>query len=461
MEERGLKTGWYIPNRLNEGYGLNKEAIKKIKEQGYNLIITVDCGISSIEEVDYANSLGMEVIITDHHEPIEILPKALAIVNAKRKDSVYPFRELAGVGTTFKLIQAISNKLQLDRKKSLKYLDLVCVGTISDIVPLIDENRVITKFGLRLVKETRNIGLKTLLSSMGLKDINVYSISFGVAPRINACGRLGYENEALELLLTNNITKAKDITEKLNKYNLERQTIEKNILVEADKEIAKEIDEKSSIILGKENWHNGVIGIVASKIVEKYSKPTILVCFDGNIGKGSGRSIPNFQLHQALQEISEFLEQYGGHSMAVGLTVKKENFEKFREAFEKYAESKNVKEYVPTINIDGVITKLNINEEFLNELELLQPFGEKNREPIFIYKSLKINSIRTLSEGKHIKLNLNDEGKHIDAIGFNLGHLADEYLIGDRVDIVGTLEKNQYNGNVEIQINVKDMMKSL
>lgn len=223
LEEQGLKTGEYIPNRLNEGYGLNKEAVKNISEQGYTLIITVDCGISCIEEIEYAKELGMEVIVTDHHEPGEIIPDCLAVVDAKRKDNKYPFNQLAGVGVVFKLIQSISLKLNLEAKEYLKYLDIVCVGTISDIVPLIDENRVITKLGLKLVEKTRNIGLKTLLESTGYKEINSTTISFGIAPRINACGRMGEEKEALELFLTNNIQEAKQISERLNQYNIERQ----------------------------------------------------------------------------------------------------------------------------------------------------------------------------------------------------------------------------------------------
>ena len=215
LKERNLQVGEYIPNRLNEGYGLNKEAVKKIAEQGYKLIITVDCGVSCIEEIKYATELGLEIIVTDHHEPAEELPKCLAIVNAKRKDSQYPFNQLAGVGVVFKLIQAISIKLNLDNKEYLKYLDIVCVGTISDIVPLVDENRVITKLGLKLVPITKNIGLRTLLASTGYKEVNSTTISFGIAPRINACGRMGEEKEALRLFLTNDLHEAKEITERL------------------------------------------------------------------------------------------------------------------------------------------------------------------------------------------------------------------------------------------------------
>lgn len=323
LNDRGLKTGHYIPNRLEEGYGLNKNAIEEIIQQKYTLMITVDCGISGIEEIDICNKLGIDTIITDHHEQLEELPKAYAIIDAKRKDNKYPFRGLAGCGVVFKLIQAISKRLGLDDKEYLKYLDIVCVGTISDIVPLVDENRVIAKLGLKLVAQTRNIGLRTLIIESGYKKIDSNTISFGVAPRINACGRMGYQEEALKLFLTNNIEEAREITNNLNKYNIQRQAKEKEIFEQAIKELEKEdIDNLNSIVLCGNNWHHGVIGIVASKLTEKFFKPTILICFEDNIGKGSGRSLPGFDLHEALVQSSEFLDKYGGHEMAVRFIFK-------------------------------------------------------------------------------------------------------------------------------------------
>ena len=299
LTDRNALVSEYIPNRLYEGYGLNKQAIKKIVDDKYNLIITVDCGISGIEEVEYANSLGIETIVTDHHEPGETLPKALAVVDAKRKDNQYPFNSLAGVGVVFKLIQAISQKLNLEEKEYLKYLDLVCLGTISDIVPLIDENRVITKLGLKLVEVTKNIGLKTLLNISGYKTIDSNTISFGIAPRINACGRMGHAKEALNLFFAENEEEANQIAQRLNEYNKERQEIEKRIFDEAVEKIEKENniksyylqeikkikENKAVIVLGKENWHHGVIGIVSSKITEMYFKPSILICFEEEMRK--------------------------------------------------------------------------------------------------------------------------------------------------------------------------------
>lgn len=462
LEERGMNVANHIPNRLEEGYGLNKEAIKQIADDGYKLIITVDCGISGIEEIEYANSLGIRTIITDHHEPLDELPKAIAVVDAKRKDNKYPFNQLAGVGVVFKLIQAIGIKLGLNEKEYLKYLDLVCVGTISDIVPLVDENRVIAKLGLKLVNVTRNLGLKYLLQATGYKQIDSNAISFGIAPRINACGRMGHETEALDIFLSNDIDEVKELTEKLNNYNKTRQETEKKIVEEALELIEKNKEnEKSAIVLGSSGWHHGVIGIVSSKITETYFKPSILVSFENGLAKGSGRSIPGFDLHEALCKSSKYLEKYGGHSMAVGLSLKEENFEAFKNEFEKIAKESKVEEILPIIYIDGVVKQEDIKPEHIKELEKLEPFGEGNKMPLFAYKGLKINSIRALTEGKHLKLTLKDDNIIIDAIGFNMGNLVNDYLIGDKVDVVGVLEINSFNGIESVQINLKDIMKSI
>ncbi|HBC84575.1 MAG TPA: single-stranded-DNA-specific exonuclease RecJ [Clostridiales bacterium] len=461
LADRGIVADTYIPNRLDEGYGLNKKAIEEIAKQNYTLMITVDCGISGIEEVEYANSLGIETIITDHHEQAETIPNALAVVDAKRKDNKYPFNQLAGVGVVFKLIQAIGFSLGLEEKEYLKYLDLVCVGTISDIVPLVDENRVIAKLGLKLVEVTRNLGLKTLLDTVGYKKIDSITISFGVAPRINACGRMGYQEEALKLFLTKDLEEAKNISNKLNEYNKERQDKEKRIFAEAIEKIEKGEKDKSCIILGNENWHHGVIGIVASKVTDMYFKPSILICFEEQgDGKGSGRSIPGFDLHEALTKCDKYIEKFGGHSMAIGITVKRDNFEEFKKQFEEYAKNSDIDKIIPIIYIDEEITLKDINLKAVQELQLLEPFGEGNKMPLFLYKNLKIDSIRALSEGKHLKLTLKDDNMLIDAIGFNMGDYTNDYLIGDKVDVVGNLEINSFNGIDKVQINLKDIRRS-
>ncbi len=463
LQERGMEVDTYIPNRLEEGYGLNKEAIGKIVKKGCQLMITVDCGISAVNEIAYANSLGIETIVTDHHEPGNQLPQAIAVIDNKRKDSQYPFRELAGVGVVFKFIQAIGMTLGLKEEEYLKYLDIVCVGTISDIVPLVNENRVIAKLGLLLIGQTKNIGLRSIILSSGYNKIDSNSISFGIAPRINACGRMGKAEEALELLLCKNINYANELTQKLNNHNRVRQETEKSIFENAVQQIEQEhLDQNNAILVGGENWHHGVIGIVSSKITEMYFKPSILLSFEEDgMGKGSGRSIPGFDLHEALTQCSDTIEKFGGHSMAVGVTVRKNQFLKFKEKFEQIASNAHIDEMLPVIQVDSKIDVKDINKEMVESLKRLEPFGEGNRMPVFLFKNLKIDSIRALSEGKHLKLTLKDNNTIISAIGFNLGYLTEDYRIGDKIDVVGVLEINSFNGVDSLQINLKDVMRSL
>ena len=460
MQDRGIVVGTYIPNRLDEGYGLNEEAIKEIASKGYNLMITVDCGITAVKEVELAKSLGIDVVITDHHEVPEELPKAIAVVDAKRKDNKYPFNGLAGCGVAFKLIQALSIKLNLNENEWLKYIDIACIGTISDIVPLIDENRVIAKLGLMLVKVTKNIGLKTLIEMIGVKKIDSTFISFGISPRINACGRMGHQEDALNLFLTNDPIEARSLASKLEEYNRQRQDVEKKIYNEALELTEKEKDEPC-IVIGKEGWHHGVIGIVSSKITDLTYKPSILICFEGEDSKGSGRSIPGFDIHAAVYNCRDYLTACGGHSMAIGLSLKTNNFESFKKAIIEYAKIKNIEDFVPELLIDEEINSNSISISELDKISLLEPFGESNNMPVVLYKNLKIISIRTLSDGKHLKLSLLDGNNYIDAIGFSMGELAEKYQIGDKVDVVGNISVNRFKELENVQITLKDIRKSI
>ena len=458
LKDRGLNTNIYIPNRLCEGYGLNAEEIKKIAEEGHTLMITVDCGITGKAEVELAKSLGIDTIVTDHHEPPEELPEAIAVVDCKRKDNKYPFRELAGVGVTFKLTQAISKILNLKEEENLKYLDIVCIGTISDIVPLVDENRTISKLGLMLLNQTKNVGLKVLLESLGYKKIDSTAVSFGIAPRVNACGRMGHERVALELFLTDDVKRARELAKELNDFNTKRQEIEKRIFEEALEQIKNGQEEKNPcIILRKENWHHGVIGIVSSKITEMYFKPSILMAIEGEDCKGSGRSIPGFDIHEALEKCNKNIKQFGGHSMAIGITVESANFEAFKSSVLNYAKEKHIEDIVPVLNIDEKLQLKDITMKDVRDLALLEPFGEANKPPLFQINNVKIETIRTLSEGKHLKMDIKDDNTKFGTIGFNLGSLANEYKIGDKIDIAGYLEINSFGGRDSIQINIKDI----
>ena len=449
----------YIPNRLNEGYGLNKNAIKKLSEDGTNLIITVDCGITAIEETKYAKELGIDIVITDHHEPGEEIPDAEAVVDCKRKDNKYPFRELAGCGVAFKLTQALCKNLELNENQALKYLDIACVGTISDVVPLVDENRVIVKLGMLLLKQTKNLGLKQIINNAHFKEFNSMSVAFGITPRINACGRLGHQDEALELFTTDNQEKATELAKKMDEYNIQRQLEEKRIYDEAITLLQEEAQKNgitNCIVLGHENWNPGVIGIVSSRITEKFYKPSISLCLDKDMAKGSGRSIEGSDLHKALTECDKYLTNYGGHSLAAGLSLNRKDFEKFKNMINEYAE-KNIKDedLIPTINIDLKLEDSQLNIEDVEELKLLEPFGQSNEEPIFMITNLKVVSIKTLSDGKHLKLYLKNQN-YLDAIGFNLGERANELKIGDTIDIVGNLNINEFNNTKKVQMLLKD-----
>lgn len=298
--------------------------------------------------------------------------------------------------------------------------------------------------------------------SSGYKNLDSTTISFGVAPRINACGRMGHADEALNLFLSKDIYEVNELTKKLNDYNKMRQEKEKSIYEDAVNQIEKnKLYENCAIVVGGDNWHHGVIGIVSSKITDLYFKPSILLCYDDDLAKGSGRSIPGFDLHDALMKCQDTIEKFGGHSMAIGITIKKDNFDKFANELEQIAKDSKIDEIVPIINVDAKINLNEVSRETVESLKQLEPFGEGNKTPIFALKNLKVDSIRSLSEGKHIKMTLKDGNSVVNAIGFNLGYLADEYRIGDKIDVVGTLEINSFNGVDSLQINIKDVMKSI
>ena len=306
------------------------------------------------------------------------------------------------------------------------------------------------------------MGLESLIMSSGYKNLDSTTISFGVAPRINACGRMGHADEALKLFLSKDIYEVNELTKKLNDYNKMRQEKEKAIYEDALNQIEKnKLYKNCAIVVGGENWHHGVIGIVSSKITDLYFKPSILLCYEDDLAKGSGRSIPGFDLHEALMKCQDTIERFGGHSMAIGITIKKDKFNDFAKEFEKIAKDAKIDEIIPIINIDAKINLSDVSRETVESLKQLEPFGEGNKMPIFAFKNLKIYSIRSLSEGKHIKMTLKDGNSVVNAIGFNLGYLADEYRIGDKIDVVGTLEINSFNGVDNLQINLKDVMKSI
>ncbi len=462
LTKLGLDIMYYLPDRLVEGYGINNNALEEIKESGVTLIITVDCGITAIDEIEYAKKLGLDVCITDHHECTDKLPNAYAVVNPKRKDDKSKFKMLAGVGVAFKCLMAIAKKYNLPEESYLKYLDIVSIGTISDIVPLVGENRIISKYGLKMMEKTKNLGLKELLKIVNYKDIDSMMVSFGMAPRINACGRMGNASAAVKLLLETDSQKAEKIAVELDELNQERKNVESLIFNQALELIEKEnLENKNSIVLYNSSWHNGVIGIVASRLVNMYYKPVILLTKEHGFIRGSGRCPAGFSLYDALGECKDLLIQFGGHELAAGLSIKEENIEAFIKKFEEVVESRKETISEQIINIDSIISRRNLNAQIIKDIRFLKPYGQSNQVPIFLYKGLKVAAIRTIKDDKHLKLVLKDDRSLIDAVGFSLGARRDEIRIGDKIDVVANVELNSYNTPKTIQLVIQDFKKSV
>ncbi|MBR6614050.1 MAG: single-stranded-DNA-specific exonuclease RecJ [Clostridia bacterium] len=462
LRDLGLDMVYYLPDRIEEGYGLNTEALKKLKDEGVSLVITVDCGISAVSEVEYAKSIGLDVCITDHHECSDTLPNAISIVNPKRPDSTYPFNSLAGVGVTFKVLSAIVKRLGLDENEYLKYLDIAAVGTIADIVPLVGENRIITANGLELLAKTKNEGLKALMKVARIEKVDSDNVSFGIAPRINASGRMADATVAVKMLLAENEMEAYKYAKVLDSQNTKRQEVEKGIYNEAIAQIEKEgLDKKKTMVIAGEKWHQGVIGIVASKLTEKYLKPVILLAYDGETAKGSGRIPAGISLYDALSNCSDLLTTFGGHELAAGLTLETKNIGAFIEKFEQVITSMREEDFVRIIDIDTEITKKDVTLNILDDINLLAPFGQKNKKPVFMYKNLKVTSVSTLKEDKHLKFRLSDGDFYVDAVFFGAGNRRDEVTLGDKIDVAVNISLNEFQGRKSIQFLMSDFKKSM
>ena len=463
LSSLGADVTYYLPDRLIEGYGVNTSALDVIKKRGVSLVITVDCGITAVEETKYAKSIGLDICITDHHECAEILPDAIAIVNPKQKDDSSEYKFHAGVGVAFKCLMALSKKYGLSENSYLKYLDIVAIGTISDIVALTDENRIISKYGLAMIKNTQNIGLKALIELLDIKEIDSTAVSFSLAPRINACGRMGKAGVAVELLLEKDIEKAKQIAITLDELNTKRHEIEKEIFENAiDMINSNGMENKKSIVLYNKSWHNGVIGIVASKLVNMYQKPVILLTKENNVIRGSGRCQQGISLYDSLTKCKDTLIQFGGHELAAGLSIEEENLQKFIDEFEKVIfEEVGDKEPEQIIDIDMQIFEKDLNVSLIKDLYKLRPYGQSNKVPQFLYKGLKITAIRTLKDDKHLKLTLKDNKFLLDALAFSQGNRRDELRLGDKIDVVCSVEVNTFTSPRTIQLILQDFKKSV
>jgi single-stranded-DNA-specific exonuclease len=462
LSKLGGNVEYYLPNRLVEGYGLSKDGIDQAKERGISLIITVDTGITAIEEVDYARSVGVEVIVTDHHEPGEKIPDAVAIINPKTDGDKYP-DELSGVGVAFKFAQALYQSHNQDERDLEEHLDLVAMGTAADIVPLVGENRVLTKFGIRQIARTTKPGLKSLTFVSGLmgKDISTGQVVFILAPRINALGRLGAAGEAVRLLSTRDEHVASAIARKLDEENKRRKAIDEETLREALAQIEETVDLKNdrAIILSGEGWHQGVIGIVASRIVERYHLPTIMISVNDGVGKGSARSIPGFHLCEALKECEHLLIKYGGHKYAAGLSIRDDQIEEFRKAFKKVSiKHLTDDDIAPKLHIDLEIELTEITDDLMQSIEEFSPFGPQNMRPVFLTRNCEVVGQPYIVGKNHLKMRVRKGDPVFDVIGFGFGNMAG--LISDKgclVDLAYVIEYNTYNDVTRKQLRIKDI----
>ena len=464
LKELGANVVYYIPNRLDEGYGLNTEAIEKILNDDVDLIVTVDCGINSINEVELVNKRNRDIIITDHHQCSDILPEAYSVLNPNQRNCNYPFKYLAGAGVAFKLVSALAQKM--GRYEIIKnIIDLAALGTVADVVTLLGENRIIVKNGLDKMRSHPNIGIEALakVSGVDISNINTYHLSFIFGPRLNAAGRLSNPSLGVELLTAEDRENAYEIAKVLNEINMKRQKIENDIIEEAINLINREVNLKREkvIVLAADNWHIGVVGIVASKITEKYNLPTVLISVDGDIGRGSARSVPNFDLYKAMSRCSFLFEKFGGHQMAAGFVIKKENISKLKHLINKVViEMLDDKEMVPEILVDYKIDSINTLPQLMEEIEMLKPHGEGNPVPVFIFRNLIIKDMRLLSNNKHLLLQLSDGTDIVKGIGFNIGFIFNYIAVNEKIDIICSVEKNIWNGTESIQLNIKDINKA-
>jgi single-stranded-DNA-specific exonuclease len=479
----------YIPDRHKEGYGLKDSGVNYILESEAKLVLTVDCGVRSKEEIRAIQSAGIDVIVIDHHSVPEEMPPAFGIIVPKRKGDPYPFKDLCGAGLAFKVITALLTEartqvgydfIPLGYEKWL--LDLAAIGTIADMVPLVGENRIIVRYGLYVLAKTRNIGLKALIEKTGIapevdeingvegNSISVYSVGFQIAPRINAAGRIAHANQAFKLFTTDSKNEAIQLAEELQKLNDNRKSLTENILKEVEARLAnyKDIQHQALIFEGDKNWSIGVLGIVASRLVEKYYRPVILYQEQNHHCVASARSIPEFDISQTIQKMEDMLISGGGHSQAAGITFDNHKKDEIKEFFRDEIRSQvDINNIQPYKNIDMEVNAQDVNWDLYDVFYKLAPFGMNNSVPIFLVRKLRIVDIKVIgADQKHIKLKLSSEAQIgipllIDAIGFNFGNIIDELHRNDIIDLVFRLEVNEWNGNRELQLNIVDIASSI
>ncbi|MYA77758.1 MAG: single-stranded-DNA-specific exonuclease RecJ [Gemmatimonadetes bacterium] len=455
----------YIPNRMTDGYGLSIEGLEEAKSRGVTLILAVDCGITANAEVELAREMGIDVVIIDHHVPGDTLPNSVAILNPKRDDCEYPFKELCGVGLAYKVAQALAEHVGLPENTVYTHMDLVALGTTADIVPLRDENRVLTKYGLDMMQQTHKSGLQALLDVAGLreKELSTGHMLFLLAPRINAAGRMGDATRVVDLLITEDQQKAAQLAEELNVENKRRRK-EDTLTFEAARDIAEKdpvLRESKGLVLASDTWHPGIIGIVASRMVEAFNRPVVMISTAGEKGRGSARTVGDFHLYNAIKECSDLLIQFGGHHHAAGLSIEKDRIDEFRQRFnEVVAARATPADFIPKLEIDSEIELDEVTPRMVKLMKMIGPFGPANHHPVLVSRNLSVvGKLRTIGmEKKHLRFRVRQKGRTMDAIGFGMAHFADRLNDSrDRLDLAYTLEENTFRGETSLQMRIKDI----
>ncbi len=456
LEMQGADVVYYVPNRHTEGYGLSYEAIDKLSMMGVKLIITVDNGISAVEEAKYINELEMDLVITDHHLPSDSLPQAAAVVDPHRADCNLDFKDYAGVGVAYKLICALEGE---ENGITDSFVDLVTIGTIADVMPLVKENREFVRCGVEMLADSDRTGIQALMEAAGLSErkINSTSIAFGICPRINAAGRMGSADRAIRLLLSEDYDEAVMLAQEINDENTARQQTEQEILTQADEQIRSNPGWKyqNVLVVAGEGWHDGVVGIVASRLVEKYGKPTLVITVDGEDAKGSGRSIEGFNLYDAICRCGDCLTHFGGHMLAAGIGLKASNIPVFRQKINKYADS--IEMPYPIQNIDFKLNPACVNTEMLETVSQLEPFGAGNPQPIFGLYNMTVADIQPIGNGKHLRVILERNGISIQTLKFRTLQADFPFVRGDIVDVAVGLEPNEYLGQLRVSVLLRNI----
>lgn len=449
LTSMGIKADCYIPDRMEEGYGLNLSALEKIKEKGTTLIVTVDLGVTALDEVLLE---GLDFVITDHHQPLEELPSACAVVDPKREDCMSPFCELAGVGVAFKLVWALQYHRPLEEILK-EYIDLVCLGTIADIVPLKGENRFFAKCGLKHLENTSRPGLRALIEQSGYKTIDSTAVGFGLAPRINAAGRMGNARLALELLLTQDEQRGEELAAELCRLNILRQQTEQQIFEEAEAKIQASVSQQPVLVVAGKDWHQGVIGIVASKLMNRYDKPVVLLSVEEGIAHGSARSVEGFPMFDALYECEHLLLRFGGHDKAAGMTLKEENIEAFATELNEVAQAIPEEEIGEGILVDMVLTAQQISMSLAQKMSFFEPFGEGNPQPIFVLQDAQITDCAPTRDGKHLRFIAKKDGAVFQCIAFGMG----DRQVGLQADLAFCVAVNTFRGATSLNLMIKDI----